>query len=113
MAWSKALEVKITHIYMILMHPLVHSTYTFHGLQTIKGIAPVCVLHSNAISFPGVFPVCLHPEDHVVWWYHKHGIPFVTTFPIVATLYSQVVHNNIWNLSLEHVFSIASGTSGP
>ena len=89
---------------MIFTCPLVDSTYTFHRLQAIECIALVCVLDSNTISFPCTLPVCLHPEEHVVWWYHKHCIPFVTTFPIIATLYSQIVHHNIWNLSFQQCF---------
>ena len=89
---------------MIFTCPLVDSTYTFHCLQAIECIALVCVLDSNTISFPCILPVCLHPEEHVVWWYHKHGIPFVMTFPIIATLYSGIVHHNIWNLSFQQCF---------
>ena len=89
---------------MILTCPLVDSMYTFHGFQVKKGIAPVCVLDSNTIGFPCVLPVCLHPKEHVVWWYHKYGIPLMVTFGIVATLYSVVVHHDIWNLVFQQCF---------
>ena len=89
---------------MVLTCPLVDSVYTFHGLQAIKGIAHGCVLDWNAIGFPCVLLVCLHPKEHVVWWYHKHGIPFMVTFGIVATLYSVVVHDDIWNLGFQQCF---------
>ena len=104
MPQGKGLKVKIAHVDMILMCPIVDSTYTFHSFQEIKGIAPVCVLDSNAIRFLCVLPVCRHPKEHVVLWYHKHGIPFMATFGIVATLYSVVVHHNIWNLSFQQCF---------
>ena len=86
------------------MLPLIYSMYTFQHLQTIRGIALVCVLDSNAIRFSCVLPVCLHPKKHVVWWHHKHGIPLMVTFFTVATLYSVIVHHNIWNLSFQQCF---------
>ena len=86
---------------MVLMCPLIDSTCTVQGLQAIMGIALVCVLDSNTIRFPCVCPVCLHPKEHIVWWYHKHGIPSTVTFFVVATLYSVVVHHNICNLSFQ------------
>ena len=104
MPWGKGPKVKIAHVDMVLMCPLVDSVYIFHGFQAIKGIAPICVLDSNAIGFPCVLPVCLHPKEHVVWWYHKHGIPFMVTFVIEATLYSVVVHDDIWNLGFQQCF---------
>ena len=89
---------------MILTCPLIDSTCTVQGLQAIKGIALVCVLDSNTIRFPCVLPVCLHPKEHVVWWYHKHGVPSMVTFFVVATWYSVVVHHDIWNLSFQQCF---------
>ena len=108
MPWGKGPKVKIAHVDMILMCPLVYSTYTFHGLQAIECIALVCVLDLNTIGFPCILPVCLYSKEHIVWWNHKHRIPFMATFVITATLYSVVVHNDIWS-----AFSIASGTSDP
>ena len=67
MPWGKGLKVKIAHVDMVLMYPLVDSAYTFYGFQAIKEIAPVCVLDLNDIGFPCVLPVCLHPKGHVVW----------------------------------------------
>ena len=86
---------------MILTCSLIYSTYTFQHFQTIICIALACVLDLNAIRFSCVPPVCPHPKKHVVWWYHKHGIPLMATFLIVATLYSVIVHDNIWNLSFQ------------
>ena len=104
MPWGKGPKVKIAHIDMILMFPLIYSAYTFQCLQTIVGIALICVLDSNTIGFSCVLPVCLHPKKHVVWWYHKHGIPLTVTFFIIATLYSVVVHHNIRNLGFKQCF---------
>ena len=86
---------------MILTCSLIYSTYTFQHFQTIICIALACVLDLNAIRFSCVPPVCPHPKKHVVWWYHKHGIPLMATFLIVATLYSVIVCDNIWNLSFQ------------
>ena len=104
MPWGKGPKVKIAHLDMILACSLIYSTYTFQHFQTIICIALVCVLDLNAIRFSCVPPVCLHPKNNVVWWYHKHGIPLMATFFIVATLYSVVVHHNIWNLSFQKCF---------
>ena len=89
---------------MILTCSLIYSAYTFQHFQTIICITLVCVLDLNTIGFSCVPPVCLHPKKHVVWWYHKHGIPLMATFFIVATLYSVVVHHNIWNLGFQQCF---------
>ena len=89
---------------MVLTCPLIDSMCTVQGLQAIICIALVCVLHSDTIGFPCVLPVCLHPKEHVVWWYHKHGIPSTATFFVVATLYSVVVHHNIQNLGFQQCF---------
>ena len=104
MAWHKGPKIKIAHVDMIFTCPLVYSAYTFHCLQAIECITLVCVLDSNTIGFPCILPVCLHPKQHVVWWNHKHRIPFMSTFVKVATLYSVVVHNNIWSFSFQQCF---------
>ena len=101
MPWGKAAKVKIVYIDMVIMCTLIDSTCTVQGFQAIIGIALVCVLDSNTIGFPCVLPVCFHPKEHVVWWYHKHGIPSTVTFFVVATLYSIFAHHDIQNLGFQ------------